>query len=58
MQALSTVTQVPAHLLHLDEYLGRLVVGAKADFVLLSDELQVVGVWVNGQQVLPDQERQ
>ncbi len=52
--AVSTVTRVPAHLLHLDEYLGRLVVGAKADFVLLSDEMQVVGVWVNGQQVCPE----
>ncbi len=55
--AVSTVTQVPAHLLHLDEYLGQLIVGAKADFVLLSDDLQVVGVWVNGQHAFPDQER-
>jgi N-acetylglucosamine-6-phosphate deacetylase len=49
--AISTVTEVPARLLHLDTFLGRIAVGAKADLVLLSDDLQVLTVWVNGLQV-------
>ena len=51
--AISTVTHVPARLLQLDSYLGRLIVGAKADLLLLSDDVQVSGVWVSGQQVFP-----
>jgi N-acetylglucosamine-6-phosphate deacetylase len=51
--ALSTVTQIPARLLRLDSSQGSLVVGAKADLVLLNPDLQVTGVWLNGQQILP-----
>jgi N-acetylglucosamine-6-phosphate deacetylase len=51
--ALSTVTQVPARLLHLEKILGRLKVGLKADLVLLSPEAQVAREWVNGHQVIP-----
>jgi N-acetylglucosamine-6-phosphate deacetylase len=51
--ALSSVTQVPARVLHLEETLGRLEVGLKADFVMLAPEAQVASVWVNGRQVMP-----
>ncbi len=51
--AIATVTQVPARLLQLDSYLGRLIVGAKADLLLLSGDVQVSDVWVSGQQVFP-----
>jgi N-acetylglucosamine-6-phosphate deacetylase len=53
--ALPTVTQVPAHLLGLNSSLGSLTVGAKADLVLLSTDLQVTRVWLNGHQILPAQ---
>jgi N-acetylglucosamine-6-phosphate deacetylase len=50
-EAFPTVSQVPARLLRLDSSLGNLVVGAKADFVLMDPDLQVTGVWLNGQQI-------
>jgi N-acetylglucosamine-6-phosphate deacetylase len=52
-EALPTITRVPAHLLGLDSSLGNLIVGAKADLVLLTSDMQVTGVWLNGRQILP-----
>ena len=51
-EALTTVTQVPACLLHLERTLGNLVIGSKADLVLLTSEAHVAGVWINGHQIL------
>jgi N-acetylglucosamine-6-phosphate deacetylase len=51
-EALTTVTQVPAGLLHLERTLGNLVVGARADLALLTPEAHVVAVWINGDQIL------
>jgi N-acetylglucosamine-6-phosphate deacetylase len=51
--AVHTITQVPARLLGLNSSLGSLVVGAKADLVLLSPNLQVIGVWLKGHQIMP-----
>jgi N-acetylglucosamine-6-phosphate deacetylase len=51
-EALTTVTQVPACLLHLERTLGNLVIGSKADLVLLTPEAHVAGVWINGHQIL------
>jgi N-acetylglucosamine-6-phosphate deacetylase len=52
-QALPTVTQVPAQLLGLNNSLGCITQGNKADLVMLSPDLQVIGVWINGRQILP-----
>jgi len=52
-EALPAITQVPARMLGLNSSLGNLVVGAKADLVLLSSDLHVVAVWLNGHQILP-----
>jgi N-acetylglucosamine-6-phosphate deacetylase len=49
--ALHTVTQGPAHLLHLEISLGSLTIGSKADLVLLTPENHVVRVWINGQPI-------
>jgi len=50
-ETLITVTQVPARLLHLDTSLGNLATGAKSDLVLLTPEMQVARVWINGNQI-------
>jgi N-acetylglucosamine-6-phosphate deacetylase len=52
-EALPSITQVPARLLGLDSSLGNLVVGAKADLVLLTSDMYVSDVWLNGRQILP-----
>ncbi len=52
-EALAAITKVPARLLGLNSSLGNLVVAAKADLVLLSPDLQVTTVWLNGHQILP-----
>jgi len=51
-EALTTVTQVPARLLHMETTLGNLVIGSRADLVLLTPEAHVAGLWVNGRQIL------
>jgi N-acetylglucosamine-6-phosphate deacetylase len=51
--ALQTITQVPARLLHLDTSMGRLAAGARADFVLLTPELEVSDVWIGGEKLVP-----
>jgi len=55
-EALLTVTQVPARLLSIDTSIGTLTVGNKADFVLLSPDLKVAGVWINGQAIVAEGE--
>lgn len=52
-EALPAVTQVPARVLRLDASIGSLAIGARADFVMLSPDKQVAGLWVNGRQILP-----
>jgi len=52
-EALTTITQVPARLLGLNSTLGNLIVGTKADLVLLNPDLQVTAVWLNGHQIFP-----
>jgi N-acetylglucosamine-6-phosphate deacetylase len=52
-EALPSITQVPARLLGLNSSLGNLVVGAKADLVLLNQDVHVAAVWLNGRQILP-----
>ena len=52
-EALPTLTRVPARLLGLDSSLGSLTMGSKADFTLLTPEVQVEQVWVDGRRVLP-----
>jgi len=51
-EALTTVTQVPARLLHLETTLGNLVIGSRADLVLLTPKAHVAGLWINGRQSL------
>ena len=52
-EGLLTISQVPAHLLDLDKSIGKLMPGAAADFVLLSSDVHVVGVWIGGQATVP-----
>ena len=51
-EALTTITQIPARLLRMESTIGALE-GSMADLVLLTPETHIVGVWVNGRQVLP-----
>ena len=48
IEALATVTHVPAALLGLDAHFGMLVPGANADLVWLTPDMQVVQTWING----------
>ncbi len=51
VEALPTVTTVPAELMGLDHHKGRIAPGFDADFVLLTHDLQVAATFVAGQQV-------
>ena len=44
-------TLTPARLLRVDDRIGRLKVGHRADLVHLSDGLQVSEVWTGGQRL-------
>jgi N-acetylglucosamine-6-phosphate deacetylase len=46
--ALRMATSTPARLLRLDDRIGRLAPGLRADLVHLSDDLDLAGVWVDG----------
>jgi len=48
--ALKMTTLVPARLLKLDDRIGRLGVGWRADCVHLGDDLSLLGVWVGGEE--------
>ena len=50
-EALAAITHVPARLLGLNSSLGNLLGGAKADLVLLSHDLRITAVWLNGHQI-------
>ncbi len=50
-EALAAITYVPARLLGLNSSLGNLLGGTKADLVLLSHDLQITAVWLNGHQI-------
>jgi N-acetylglucosamine-6-phosphate deacetylase len=45
---LKMMTLTPARLLNMDDRIGRLEAGCRADFVHLDDELSLQGVWVAG----------
>ena len=47
-EALRMATSTPARLIGLGGRIGRLVPGARADLVHLTDTLAVAGVWVGG----------
>lgn len=47
-EALTMATQTPARLLGLDDEIGRLAPGFRADLVHLTDALDVAGVWTGG----------
>jgi N-acetylglucosamine-6-phosphate deacetylase len=47
--ALRMATSTPARLLRLDDRIGRLAPGFRADLVHLSDDLELAGVWIGGQ---------
>jgi N-acetylglucosamine-6-phosphate deacetylase len=49
-EALRMASTTPAEFLSVDAERGRVAVGARADFVLLGDTLEVKGVWVGGKQ--------
>jgi N-acetylglucosamine-6-phosphate deacetylase len=49
--ALAMATLTPAHLLGLDDWIGRLGAGMQADLVHLNDALEVEAVWVQGREV-------
>ncbi len=49
--ALTMATLTPARLLRVDDRIGRLKVGHRADLVHLSDGLQVSEVWTGGQRL-------
>jgi N-acetylglucosamine-6-phosphate deacetylase len=46
--ALRMATSTPARLLRLDNRIGRLAPGLRADLVHLSDDLDLAGVWIGG----------
>jgi N-acetylglucosamine-6-phosphate deacetylase len=46
--ALRMATSTPARLLRLDQRIGRLAPGLRADLVHLSDDLGLAGVWIGG----------
>lgn len=50
-EALQMATSTPAEFLRIDEAYGRILSGARADFVALDDEQNLRGVWVDGQPV-------
>lgn len=52
-EALTCMTSTPADLLGLSGEIGRLAPGCKADFVLLTPELDVVSTFVDGRRVYP-----
>ena len=47
-QAVRMATLTPAKILGVDRSLGSLEVGKQADLVLLDQQLEVRGVWMNG----------
>jgi N-acetylglucosamine-6-phosphate deacetylase len=49
--ALIMATLTPARLLRVDDRIGRLKVGYRADLVHLTDDLQVAGVWTSGREL-------
>jgi N-acetylglucosamine-6-phosphate deacetylase len=46
--ALMMATLTPARLLRVDDRIGRLKPGYRADLVHLTDDLEVAGVWTGG----------
>jgi N-acetylglucosamine-6-phosphate deacetylase len=50
-QALTMATLTPAHLLGLDDRIGRIAPGHRADLVHLTDALAVAEVWVRGRRL-------
>jgi N-acetylglucosamine-6-phosphate deacetylase len=46
--ALMMATLTPARLLRVDDQIGQLKPGHRANLVHLSDDLQVAGVWMGG----------
>ncbi|MEZ5779677.1 MAG: N-acetylglucosamine-6-phosphate deacetylase [Paracoccaceae bacterium] len=50
-RALAMATRIPARVMGISESAGELAVGRRADFVHLSDELRLVGVWRGGDPV-------
>jgi N-acetylglucosamine-6-phosphate deacetylase len=51
-EALRMATLTPAEFLRVDTWRGRIASGARADFALLSDALDVRKVWIGGEEVL------
>ncbi|KAI9029328.1 hypothetical protein DFJ74DRAFT_603085 [Hyaloraphidium curvatum] len=51
-EALRMASMYPAEVLGLDAKLGTLEAGKEATFLWLSDELEVLGVWVEGERVV------
>ena len=49
--ALMMATLTPARLLHVDDRIGRLAPGFRADLVHLTDDLQVSEVWAGGREM-------
>jgi N-acetylglucosamine-6-phosphate deacetylase len=47
--ALRMATSTPARLLRLDDRIGRLAPGLRADLVHLSGALELAGVWIGGE---------
>ena len=52
-RALAMATRIPARVIGLGESCGRLAEGRPADFVHLSDGLQLIGIWRGGESVEP-----
>ena len=49
--ALTMATLTPARLLGLDDRIGRIAPGHRADLVHLTDDLEVAEVWVRGRRL-------
>ena len=52
--ALMMATLTPARLLHVNDQIGLLAPGFRADLVHLTDDLEVAGVWTGGRATVND----
>ncbi len=55
-EALTMASEAPARALGMENEIGRLVPGARADFIVLGPDLELLEVWIGGRRLVPDSE--